>query len=100
MKLGILVNKSRHLPHIMELTMAAIAKQHEVQFFIMDEGTQLLQNDQFLSLAEQTGVSMRYCAHSAKMLNVSTEKATEKIQGGSQLDNAMMMHDTDKVIVL
>lgn len=100
MKLGILVNTDKNLGHILGLAKVAVEKDHEVIIFIMDEGTRLLENDAFIELAELQGVSMSLCEHSAKRLGAKTEGLPEKIVCGSQLNNAMMNHNADKVIVL
>jgi predicted peroxiredoxin len=99
-KLGILVNTAKHLDDIVGLCHAALAKQHEVIIFAMDEGSRLLEDDAFVALAELDGVSMSLCDHSAKMLGARTEGLPTKIVCASQLNNAMMNHKADRVIVL
>lgn len=100
MKLGILVTTDRHLEDILGLTDAALSKGHEVIIFNMDDGTKLLGNESFSALCKREGVSMAYCDHSAKGLNVSTEGLPEAMVCGSQFNNANMMHDVDRVINL
>ena len=100
MKLGILVTTDRHLEDILGLTDAAISKGHEVIIFGMDDGTKLLEHESFNALCKREGVSMAYCDHSAKGLNVSTEGVPGDIVCGSQFNNANMMHDADRVINL
>ena len=60
-KLGILVNTAGHLPHVAGLTRAALATGGQVAIFIMDEGTRLLSDRAFTSLAELEGVSVSVC---------------------------------------
>lgn len=100
MKLGILVNTARHLGDVVGISRAALAKNHQVIIFAMDEGTRLLENPDFVSLAEHDGVSMSLCDHSAKMFGGKTEGLPAKIVCASQLNNAMMNHEADRVIVL
>lgn len=100
MKLGIFVNTDRHLAHVVGLIKAAIAKGHEVILFNMDDGTKLLGGPEFKELCHMKGVSMSFCDHSAKELGVATEGIPQEIVCGSQYNNAMMMHDADRVIVL
>lgn len=100
MKLGIFVNTNRHLEHIIGITKAALAKGHEVIIFNMDDGTKLLGDTRFQELCQTKGVSVSFCDHSAKGLNVSTEGLPQEIVCGSQYNNAMMMHDVDRTIVL
>jgi len=100
MKLGMLVNTAKHADHVMGICRAALAKNHQVIIFAMDEGTRLLENKAFVALAELDGVSMSLCDHSAKVLGARTEGLPPKVVCASQLSNAMMNHDADRVIVL
>ncbi|MFH1603665.1 MAG: DsrE family protein [Pseudomonadota bacterium] len=100
MKLGMLVNTAKHADDVIGICRAALAAKHEVIIFAMDEGTRLLENAAFVSLAELDGVSMSLCDHSAKMLGAKTEGLSPKIACASQLSNAMMNHNADRVIVL
>jgi len=100
MKLGILVNTDKHLEHILGLTKASIAKNHETSIFVMDEGTRLLENDLFVALAKPPSVSITLCEHSAKSYGINTEDLSKDIICASQFNNAMMNHNADRVIVL
>lgn len=100
MKLGIFVNTDRHLAHVVGLTKAALSKGHEVVLFNMDDGTKLLGTKEFAELCKTKGVSMSFCDHSAKGMNIATEGLSKEIVCGSQYNNAVMNHDADKVIVL
>lgn len=100
MKLGILVNADKNLPDILGITKAAISKGHEVTIFAMDKGTTLLENSSFTELSGLDKVAMSFCDHSAKEIGVKTDGISEKIKGGSQVNNAIMNQGSDKVIVL
>ena len=100
MKLGILVNSAKHLDHVAGICRAALARKHQVMIFAMDQGTRLLDAQAFVSLAALEGVSLAVCDHSAKLCGVDTEVLPPNIVCGSQLNNAMMNHDADRVIVL
>ncbi|GMR19416.1 MAG: hypothetical protein BMS9Abin36_0011 [Gammaproteobacteria bacterium] len=100
MKLGILVNTDKHLEHILGLTRAAVAKDHEVIMFVMDEGTRLLENDSITALAKLPAVAISLCEHSAKNYGINTKDLSKDISSASQFNNAMMNHDADRVIVL
>lgn len=95
-----LINTARHLDQIVGICGAALAKNHQVIIFAMDEGTRLLESDAFVALAGLDGVSMSLCDHSAKAVGAKTEGLPAKIVCASQLNNAMMHHDADRVIVL
>ena len=79
---------------------AATVKKHEVHLFAMDEGTRLLEDQDYVSLAGLQDVAMSYCDHSAQELNVNTEGLTPSIERSSQYSNAEMNHYSDKVLVL
>jgi len=105
-KLGILLNTARHLDDVVGISRAALAKNHQVIIFAMDEGVRLLENQALASLAGLEGVSVSVCDHSAEMHGVNTEGMSPrivcgtKIVCGSQLQNAVMNHNADRVIVL
>ncbi len=100
MKLGIFVNTNRHLNHVVGIVKAALAKGHEVVMFNMDDGTKLLGTPEFSELCRTKGVTMSFCDHSAKGMNVTTEGLPAEIVCGSQYNNAVMNHDADRLIVL
>ncbi len=100
MKLGILVNTDRHLDHVLEIVRVALGKSHEVMVFAMDDGIHLLSDPSFCGLARTDNLSMSICRHSAERLGIETENLAEGIRAGSQLENALMAHDADRVIVL
>lgn len=100
MKLGILVNTDKHLKEITGITRAATAKGHEVILFAMDDGTRLLGEADYVSLAELADVKSSYCDHSAQALEIKTDSLIDAIERSSQYNNAEMDHNADKVIVL
>lgn len=100
MKLGMLINTAKHVDDAVGICRAALARNHQVIIFAMDEGTRLLENDAFVSLAELDGVSLSLCDHSAKMFGAKIEGLSPKIVCASQLNNAMMNHNADRIIVL
>lgn len=100
MKLGILVNTKDFLQEIVGVVKAASARGHEVRLFSMDEGTKLLEAQEYTSLVDLPGVIMSYCDHSAQELNVNTDGLNSAIDRSSQYSNAEMNHYSDKVLVL
>lgn len=106
MKLGILLNTARHLDDVVGISRAALAKNHQVIIFAMDEGVRLLENPLLASLAALEGMSVSVCDHSTSRHGVNTEGVSPKtvcgtkIVCGSQFQNAMMNHNADRVIVL
>ena len=100
MKLGILVNTARHPGHVVGIAKAALSKGHEVIIFNMDEGTKLLGDSVFHELCGMAGVKMSFCDYNAKLFNAPKESIPDEIVCGSQLNNAEMMHEADRVIIL
>jgi hypothetical protein len=99
-KLGILVNSDRHAQAVAAITRAAVAKRHEVVLFAMDAGTRLLEDAGYLALCELPGVSMSFCEESARRTGARLENLPGGVAHGSQLQNAMMMREAERVIVL
>jgi len=100
LKLGILLNTDRHRDHVTGIAKAAVSRGHEVIIFIMDDGVKLLTDPGFSSLCQLKGIQMSFCKNSTRMLGVATEGVQTEITEGSQLYNAIMNRDADKVIVL
>ena len=93
MILGILVNSDKHLDDIVGLVKAAKDAGHGVKMFAMDDGTLLMEG-----ICKQVGdgAEVAYCNHSAEPRGV---KDVEGATSGSQYQNAVMVHDSDKVVV-
>lgn len=100
MKLGILVNTDNHLDAVLGITLAALSKGLEVSIFVMDAGTHLLNHPLLKELSQRQRIVMSFCEHSAQGLGVSFAALSAQIIRGSQYDNATMLHESDKVIVL
>jgi predicted peroxiredoxin len=100
MKLGILVNTDKHPGDVVGITKAALAKGHGVTIFLMDGGNFLLSNADVSGLCNEEGISMSFCDHSAQKLGIDKEGIPDKISAGSQFDNANMIAEVDRVIVL
>jgi predicted peroxiredoxin len=99
MKLGMLVNTDKHLGHILGMVKAALSRGHEIAIFVMDTGTMLLKNPAFTELCLLHGVSMSFCDLSANKSGVITEGLSAEIQCGSQYDNAVMVNESDRILV-
>ena len=100
MKLGIFVNTDKNLEAVQGITMAALAKGHTVTLFNMDDGTKVVRSPEYAALCKTQGVSLSFCDHSAKHVGVTSEGLPKEIVCGSQYNNAVMLHEADKVIVL
>jgi sulfur relay (sulfurtransferase) complex TusBCD TusD component (DsrE family) len=93
MILGILVNSDRHRDDVIGLVKAAKEAGHQVKLFAMDDGT-LVTDDICKAVGDDAEVA--YCDHSAEARGV---KDVEGATSGSQYQNAVMVHDSDKVVV-
>ncbi len=98
MKLGILVLNSNQLKAILGLTQAALDAGDTVRFFVNDHGTKLLAEPNFTVLSGK--VAMSFCEYSAKKLGVDLSALPKEIKKGTQLNNAIMYQQCEKVIVL
>ena len=100
MVLGILVNTNKFKNLLVGLTQKAIERGHQVMLFFMDEGTHLLEDSKIQELKDLTNTDLSFCEHSAKHLGVNIDNIPDGITSGSQYNNARMIHDADKIIVL
>ena len=92
-KIGVLVNTDRNADDIVGFVKAAVDSGSQVSMFVMDDGTMITKElyDQLCDVAE-----IALCDHSAR------EKGAEPVEGvaaSSQFQNAIMMHEADKVVV-
>ena len=100
MKLGIFVNTNKTLDAVVGITKAALKKGHTVVLFNMDDGTKVLGSPAFTELCKMQGVTASFCDHSAKHMGVATEGLPKELVCGSQYNNAAMLNDADRMIVL
>lgn len=92
-KIGVLVNSDRNLDAIVGVVKAAVESGNQVSIFMMDDGTLLAKDlcDKLCDIAELT-----FCDHSAKPRGV---EGVEGVAASSQFQNAVMMHEADRVVV-
>ncbi len=100
MKLGIFVNTDKSLDAVQGIAKAALKKGHTVTLFNMDDGTKVVHSPVFAELCKTPGISVSFCDHSAKHMGVTAEGLPKEIVCGSQYNNAVMLHEADRVIVL
>lgn len=100
MKVGVLVTSQGGMDVLTGLVEALLAKSHEVNIFIMDEGTRLLEDTALSTLCSGPSVSVSYCDYNAKKRGVDTSALPPEILCGSQYHNSRMFHNAEKVIVL
>lgn len=95
--LGIMVTKYEHLDHIIGVVKAARAAGKGVSLFMTDEGVRFTKDKKFLELLSLTGVEFSCCDHSCERVGV--HEKTEGISYGSQYNNAVMLHDSTRILV-
>ena len=100
MKLGIFISTDRNLQQLVGIVGEAVARGHQVKVFVMDAGSKLLETDEFRSICGLKGVEAAFCDLNAKAYGVDTDKASQFTSRGSQYNNALMMHDADRVLSL
>jgi hypothetical protein len=96
-QLGILITKYENLEHISGIIKAARGAGHPVRIFLTDEGVRFTRDRAFIGLLEMDGVEVAVCDHVCEVLGIR-----EKVGGityGSQYDNAVMMHESERVLV-
>jgi len=101
MKIGIFLNTDKNLDAVIGITKAAVSKGHEVNIFGMDDGTKLFtQRSALMGLCGMKGVNLAFCDHSAKHMQVDSTGIPAEVVCGSQYNNAVMNHESDRVIIL
>ncbi len=98
MKLGFFVLNEINKEALLGLTQGAKNRGWEVRWFINDFGTLLLEDPEVLAFAEKVAIS--FCEYSAKKLKVPIDNLPKKIKKGTQLNNAILHQQCDKVILL
>lgn len=99
-KLGILVSCDKHISHVVGLVAAASQSGTDVSIFCMDTGIYLVQKPEFKNLCQLDGVTISLCRHSAERLGIDLLPLSKDIVCGSQFNNAIMNHESHRVIVL
>jgi peroxiredoxin family protein len=95
--LGIMVTKYENLEHIVGVVKAARAAGHPVTIFMTDEGVKFASNPEFLELLKVGGVEISVCGHSCELIGIHEQ--TEGTSYGSQYNNAVMLHDSTRVLI-
>jgi sulfur relay (sulfurtransferase) complex TusBCD TusD component (DsrE family) len=96
-QLGILVTKHENLGHIAGIVRAARKAGHRVRVFLNDEGVRFSRDPGFLELLALGGVEVAVCDHFREKLGI--EEKAAGVTFGSQYDNAVMLHECERVLV-
>lgn len=95
-----MVATDRHLERLAGITEAAVARGHVVRIFATDAGTRLLAEPRFAGLSALPGVSLDYCDQSARRHGGRPAGLPAAIRKGSQFENAVLVAESDKLVVL
>ncbi len=98
MTLGMLITTDKYKEDIIGIAKTAMLKGHKVIIFFMDEGCNLIVDEEIKALKE-IGVTMSLCDFNRKSIGIKDADVIEGITCGSQYDNALMNKESDKVIV-
>jgi hypothetical protein len=71
-----------------------------VDIFVMDDGVKLLCETVFSGLCSVEGIQMSFCDHSTEQLDCKPKDLPRGIVCGSQYDNTLMSHASDRIIVI
>lgn len=101
MNIGILVTREEYKGHLVGITRAALKRGHRVRIFLMDRGVMLIKEKEVTDLKELSGVmTFALCDLNLKKAGLSEMDVPEGIICGSQYNNAVMNHESDRVIIL
>ncbi len=101
MKIGILVTREEHKRHLIGITKAALKRGHSVGIFLMDRAVMLIKEKEVTGLKDLSGVmTFALCDLNLKQAGLSEMDVPEGIICGSQYNNAVMNHESDRVIIL
>jgi len=99
-RLGVMVTTDLHLPQLLGIAGAALARGHEVEVFATDAGVRLVAAPELAGLAGRPGATVSFCEQSAARLGVPTGGLPAAIRGGGQYRNSLMAEGADRLIVL
>ena len=104
MHFGIVVTTEKSDRHVLGLLSAAVDRGWTCRCFLTDRGVQLLGYQPFMELlVHSRTIQVNVCEHSWETFGwemLRQEPAVEQIQMGSQYQNAELVHECDKVLVL
>lgn len=101
MNIGILVTKEQYKNHLIGIAKAALKRGHRVSIFLMDSGVRLVKDQEVTDLKKLAGViTFALCEMNLKREGLSERDVPEGIICGSQYNNAVMNHESDRVILL
>lgn len=101
MNIGILVTKEQYKRHLIGITKAALKRGHRVSIFLMDSGVRLVKEQEVTALKALSGVmTFALCDMNLKRAGLSEMDVPDGITCGSQYNNAVMNHESDRVILL
>ncbi len=98
--IALLITTDKYKNHIENIVSSAVKSGCEVRCFIMDDGVNLLNDEDYVSKLKESHAGVSLCEYSCEVRNV-----TKKVDGftyASQYENASMMNDlelSDRLLV-
>lgn len=101
MNLGLVVTDERQSQIVADLMRAALARDWNVRCFLTDNGVKLIQNHQFIDVADQQRVHLSVCEHSIEQCcpEADLEALKDVLIVGGQYQDAELVRHCDKVLV-
>jgi len=84
----------------LSIARAAADQGHTVKVFVTGEGVGLLRDKGMEELTGIRDVEVSFCDFNARKMGIPAELHNNALRAGSQLDNAVMVRDSDRVICL
>lgn len=98
MRLGLVATHESAGPHLEGLAAAAVARGWRCRCFLTDSGVKLAASAPLLALARSGALRLDVCEHSWQHLGLGA--APEGATLGSQFQNAELVRESDRVVVL
>ena len=100
MRLGILASTKNHLEDFVNIADSAMRQGHSVSVFFTAEGIELIHEREIAELSVNAMIDMVYCEFLSTKAGIPPDSIPSALRAGSQLDNALMLRDSDRVISL
>jgi hypothetical protein len=98
MRIGIVATHESSGAHLLGLAAAAAARGWPCRCFLTDSGVKLVADDRLVALAKSGAIRLDVCEHSWHHFNEGP--APEGATLGSQFQNAELVRECDRVVVL
>ncbi len=98
MNLGLLLITNGYKEDVIGIIKAGLNKGHKLSVFMMDEGVFYCQDEDIVTLNQSDNINMSLCDRSCHLRGITADMIPDGITEGSQLQNAMMHNNADRII--